>query len=35
MCTTEGNKNDKVLPDPVLAIPMKSWPDKMIGKDWL
>jgi len=33
MCTTEGNKKDNVLPDPVLAIPIKSCPDKIIGND--
>lgn len=34
MWTTEGSKNERVFPEPVLAIPMKSCPDKIMGNDW-
>jgi hypothetical protein len=33
MWTIPGNINAAVLPDPVLAIPMKSCPLNKIGKD--
>jgi hypothetical protein len=32
MCTIPGSKNDKVLPLPVSAIPIKSCPERTIGK---
>jgi len=32
ICTIPGNKNAAVFPDPVYAMPIKSWPDNNIGK---
>ena len=35
MCTIAGNKNAKVFPEPVYAIPIKSCPLKTIGNAFL
>ncbi len=31
MCNKPGNKYAIVFPDPVYAMPIKSWPDIIIG----
>ncbi len=35
MCTKAGSKKESVLPEPVCAIPMTSYPPNAAGHPWL